>query len=86
MLLALADAVLADADALAELELRNVGKPASAARGEIRSAATGCGSSPARRAAWRDGGRRVPHRVHVDDAARADRSSPGSSRRGTTRC
>jgi len=39
MLLALADAVLADIDALADLELRNVGKPAAAARGEIRSAA-----------------------------------------------
>src|SRR6185503_9171828 len=30
MLLALADAVLADADTLADLELRNVGKPVSA--------------------------------------------------------
>jgi betaine-aldehyde dehydrogenase/aminobutyraldehyde dehydrogenase len=39
LLLALADAVLADADRLADLELRNVGKPAAAARGEIRSAA-----------------------------------------------
>lgn len=39
MLLALADAVLADADTLADLERRNVGKPADAARGEIRSAA-----------------------------------------------
>jgi len=39
MLLALADAVLADIDALADLELRNVGKPAAAAHGEISSAA-----------------------------------------------
>jgi len=39
MLLTLADAVLADAGALADLEMRNVGKPAGAARGEIRSAA-----------------------------------------------
>jgi 1-pyrroline dehydrogenase len=39
MLLALADAVLADAGTLADLERRNVGKPADAARGEIRSVA-----------------------------------------------
>ncbi|MGW1682039.1 aminobutyraldehyde dehydrogenase [Saccharopolyspora sp. NPDC002376] len=38
-LLALADAVLADADVLADLESRNVGKPISAARGEVSSAA-----------------------------------------------
>jgi betaine-aldehyde dehydrogenase/aminobutyraldehyde dehydrogenase len=39
LLLALADAVLRDADRLADLELRNVGKPAAAVPGEIRSAA-----------------------------------------------
>jgi betaine-aldehyde dehydrogenase/aminobutyraldehyde dehydrogenase len=39
MMFALADAVTADADQLADLETQNVGKPAAAARGEIRSAA-----------------------------------------------
>jgi 1-pyrroline dehydrogenase len=39
MMFALADAVLADASTLADLETQNVGKPAEAARGEIRSAA-----------------------------------------------
>jgi betaine-aldehyde dehydrogenase/aminobutyraldehyde dehydrogenase len=39
MLLALADAVLRDADVLADLESVNVGKPINAARGEITSAA-----------------------------------------------
>src|SRR5262249_35410682 len=39
LMLALADAVLANADDLAALESRNVGKPLAAARGEMRSAA-----------------------------------------------
>ena len=39
LMFALADAVTADTDQLADLETQNVGKPAAAARGEIRSAA-----------------------------------------------
>src|SRR5262245_12565775 len=39
LLLALADAVLANADDLAAVESRNVGKPLAAAHGEMRSAA-----------------------------------------------